>query len=420
MVAIARSGTASMLKPFIENGIDTGEDNYLGYAAARGEMAIVRMLLDAGAATAPALHPFLFYENSLLSPKFQSVLTLLLEKVIPCGNDWWVARNSDPLNALLFLEAAEPTCYEGVKILVENGWVSCEHLYGSPGCELSDSYVFTAILRDRPHLLQLFFDMGFQVNCQIGHQFAAGTRFDGEEDEIIQYTWLSLAIEAGSVCSVEVLVNLGVDPFSKNGNDKSAIDLARSNAAADHPRRNLSTLCFNYGFSKFSVTEAEDAQILALLEKALINQAKGPKKSLLESGQHNEGQSSSCHSKVTRTCGFEGAPLCYFHCPVSVEPSGLLNKTLDKVRGSIWHRKVQRFIRKIRYQLWQFTRLTYMEALLIRIGVVVSYCILLFYQSFYIAIWLRNLPPPPRGARAAAVILGFAVMWTFNTRLVEF
>lgn len=76
--------------------------------------------------------------------------------------------------------------------------------------------------------------------------------------------------------------------------------------------------------------------------------------------------------------------------------------------------RLRRFIRDIRHDLRQCSSLSVRDALLVRLGYVISYCLLLFYEVISVAVWLSELPKPPRALLGGAVAVVLAVLWALG------
>lgn len=99
---VCRTGSTSMIKPFIDLGLDVNGGNnpncnLLGNAAAAENMDIVDTLLEAGANGSLALNHFLFFSGKFPNALFRHILELLVENAKPASFPWY----NDPLLAVL-------------------------------------------------------------------------------------------------------------------------------------------------------------------------------------------------------------------------------------------------------------------------------------------------------------------------------
>lgn len=262
---ISLSGTPSMLRPFLDARIDVNEgktwNSYLGNAAANGQVKMFHMLLDAGANTALALPQFLRCGEALAAPLFEQLLLTLLENIVPTVLS---SNDEDPLPGVLSSTKALQSCPQAPNILFRNGIFREEGLYGQEDVYISQSYMLQAILASRPVLVELLLDQGAEADVRIGHLF----RLDRTARKNFEtYTWLTLAVEWGRASCADVLVKHGARLAAPDGSGRTALQLARSHVASEHPR-----FLDCYYYLDWGATAAQDAETLAVLEGALVGQ----------------------------------------------------------------------------------------------------------------------------------------------------
>ena len=282
-------GTPPMFAPFLNAGIDLDEggirDNYLGNACAYGKMSVVDMLLDAGATCARALPKFLKATRFLVTPdltisKFDTLYSKLLDNIIP--PKCMMPRTPeflDPINAMLGHDLAMETHPDAPKKLLEHCLFEPSLMHGSPYIYLDYSYVFNAVVCNRPKVLAWFLDYGAKPNDIIGDIFTTGV---GSLVCLKHYSWLTMAVELGRTACIEVLLEYVEDVSdavnSRDGAGRSSISHVRSFTGTTYPRVSALQGILIQGvlFENVKVSAAEDASTLTLLEGALGVKSENP------------------------------------------------------------------------------------------------------------------------------------------------
>lgn len=228
---ISSSGTHTMLKPFLNAGVDVNEgglwDNYLGSAAANGRLETFHMLLDAGANAALALPGYLR------------------------RRDW----------------PSGPTLEHSLATLFENTFLNSELLEHWRSQEVEETillgrWMLAIIRHNRPDMLDFILSHGVDLNVEIDCLFNYWSVLNPR-------TWLILAVECGSVTCVDILVKYGakVDHLEKSG--RTALQQAQSNTACYHPRLFFFFDDIEKTILSNEVKAADDIQILAILKRTL-------------------------------------------------------------------------------------------------------------------------------------------------------
>ena len=395
--AISASGTHIMLKPFLDAGVDVDEggtlNNYLGSAARNEKLESFHMLLDANANTALALPDFL-YSRDLSSQSGKHFLSTLFENVRPTTLH---KLDDDPLLALVGYEEVLQKCPRALHILLENGAFHNCGLYGGRDVNADESNMLKAILYNWSHAVELFLDHGAEANIQIGQLYTASEPY---HETITQYTWLTLAVEAGRARCAEILIKYGAKITYPDGSGTTALQLAHDNIDCEHPRK------FSLDrYQSYLVEAAEDIEILEVLERGLAGESERTKPS---AGSYRATSKSSPRGILPAISWANQSNL----------QGGLPSVITGSVKGFLrtmntWTRvqQLRSIFRKIQYDQRQLSRLSFRDALLVRLCYVISYCLLLFFEVSAIAVWLAEVPRPPRALLIGAVMLVLAVIW---------
>ena len=264
LAGLCKTGTPLMLRPFIDTGIDLNDYDYqcnmLGNAAAVGNLDIVSMLIERGANGALALHRFIFDGTELPDGLFKHLLELLVESSRPTSFEQW---RYDALWAVMCSSRALSTHPKAPEFLFRQKVFSdelikcpCEFLFRQKvfsdelikcPCEFSEeNYMYTAIRKRLCPMVELLLHHGAYANTTS--------------------SWLIFSVHYGAASCAEALIQHGADVNFLDRAGRSALQLARSNVAAPHPRRNQ--LCEMYPDIDTKVTAEEDAETLAVVERA--------------------------------------------------------------------------------------------------------------------------------------------------------
>ena len=248
LAALCRAVTPSMLRPFIDTGIDLNDyqnrANMLGNAAAVGNLDIVRMLMERGANGALALTSFIDYGRELSDGLFKHLLGLLVENARPASLN---KAGGDALMAVIESSRALSTHPKAPEILIRRK-VFSDRLMKNP-CQPCDdcNYMCVAIRKGLVSVVELLLQHGAYANTSS--------------------TWLIFSVECGAASCTEALIQHGADVNFLDGAGRSALQVARSNVTAPHPR---TFACFGNSYPDYrEVTAEEDAENLAVVERAL-------------------------------------------------------------------------------------------------------------------------------------------------------
>lgn len=222
------SGAYTMLKPFLYAVVEVNRDglwdNSLCSTVADGRVEKFHMLLDAGA-------------NAELMRR-----------------DW----------------SSVPTLEHSFSALFKSAFVNSEVLEHRRLREMEDSsliedWMLAIIRHDRSDMLDFLLRHGAEPNVQIRRLHACwsfGWRMSRP------CTWLTLAVECGSVTCVKLLVKYGAEIAQPEASGRTALQLAQANTACDHCR---GFFLYTPGGIDLSheVEAADDIEILAILERAM-------------------------------------------------------------------------------------------------------------------------------------------------------
>ena len=266
---VCRTGSTSMIEPFIDLGLDVNggndsEYNLLGNAAAVGDMNIVDTLLEAGANGSLALSRFLCGEH-LPNALFRHIFELLMEN----AKSAWVDLHNDPLNAVLNSSRAVSLYPKAAEILLERK-LFARSLLGVGGSSISYhySYLYQAILHRTSSVVDLLLQNGACGDAQISHLFNCFGQWFGS------CTWLTFAVTCGAGSCAEVLIRHGADVTALDGAGRSAIQLANSNASVLHPRT-VELALASWEDLECRITTEEDVETLAVVERAFNQKFQG-------------------------------------------------------------------------------------------------------------------------------------------------
>ncbi|KAL9121112.1 MAG: hypothetical protein Q9187_002336 [Circinaria calcarea] len=372
LAILCKAGSPSMLKPFMDIGIDINDDsgntNMLANAAAAGNTEIVSMLLDAGANGALAINGFLHRSQCLPEARFKGLLQLLVEKARPP-----VSEHSfrDPLNAILKSSRALSLCPEAPEILLSQGAFSHELLFGGIA-SFSSSYMFQAITMRDDNLMELLLKQGALFGAQIDNLFCYADGFSS-------YTWLTFSILCGAASCVSILISHGADVAAPDGSGRSAIQIAKSNAVASHPRNWKSNW-----LRLPKVTAEKDARTLAVVKQAFDLKFQGTEN--FEDYIDSSGQID-------------------YHPPTRREKfTSTIQRAHEMILGFI-------FTRFIPHEVWNLWRLSFFEALLVRSIYVLSYFLLFAVEAVAFATGQKPIPKPSRTFLSAVAVLMLAIIW---------
>ena len=374
---LCRTGSVAMIKLFIDLGVDVNGCsfciyNMLGNAAAVVNMDIVNVLLEAGANGSLAISSFLSRSDDLPDTLFRSLLDLLIENARPASfNDY-----DEPLLAVIRSSRALRSYPMAPKILLERGVFANEY-FGelASGTWCYDSYMYQAISGGHSSVVDLLLRNGACADELISHSF------DCEGEWFESCTWLINAVMWGEASCTDVLIQYGADVTAFDGAGKSAIQLAKQNAIASHPR-------YLTGPLRFDIVAEKDAETLVVVERAFNLKFQGTMsiEDYLNSRKEITPQPPSRRDKFT----------------------SMLQNTFKKTLGIFLTPSQTELLLKHTREIWS---LPFHEALLMRSMYVLSYAILFAYELHAFIKGHKRIPMPSRLFLSALALLALAVTW---------
>ena len=390
---ISSWGTPSMLESFVKQGIDFDFKSLLRSAVYRGNHNVSQLLLDAGATIDSATWTVFIHDTLDDDEDFYRMVDLLLEY------ETSRTEKSDLSTTLLYALMSEQlrSVYpEALGVFLKRSSIDDRLLYGDHDMSMELSYMYWAILNDWPAALSFFLDRCVSPNCLIGAKFPERRRnlVEGPCPEDRGYsTWLTMAVELGIPACVDVLVKHGGDVLLADGCSRTPLGLSRMHADGSHPRERSESL-HDFGTRprhlRPAITVEQDAEILNILESAA---AKLP---LGDDAISNLSRDSMCTVLTEPSV----------HIVSGKEPSRVIRwlRKLPHFQGLEWYAK------KLWYEVHRHSRLPFWEALLIRLGYVVSYLLLFLVEAVVLVPHLKALAQLPKSTLWAGFLLLVAVV----------
>lgn len=382
LCAICRTGTSSMLRPFIDTGIGINDGpevlNMLGHAAAVGNLDIVCMLIESGANGALALWVFINQSEHLSDGLYKQLLELLVEKSSPTS---FQALWHDSLFAVIDSSKALLSHRKAPEILFCRKVLSDE-LINCPCKQNRACNYMCAAIRNR---------LDSMVGLLLQHAAYANTTS----------SWLMHSVKCGAASCTEVLIRHGADVSFVDESGRSALELARSNVTALHPR----VFTFNhtrepYDEIRVEVTAVEDAETFAAVERAF----------------ELKDQSTKSSELCGPSCGLESKSLNQEDKTTPV-PQNIFEKALGFLSThytpGLHKHRVEPYYRGIG-DLWS---LSFYEALLMRFFYVLSYVLLLAVGILALIRGEKRVPMPSRSILSAGALLLLAFIWSSSLQI---
>ena len=379
LLTICRIGTPSMLRPFINIGIDLNDDdcatNMLGHAAQVGNLKIVRMLIERGANSALALFHFISESRDLSDRLFKLLLRLLIRSARPTS--FGFAR-CDALLTVIKSDRALLTHPEAPKILMRRRVFSNKLIKRSCQRAGECNYMCVAIRKGLGSVVKLLLQNGAYANTMS--------------------TWLMFSIECGNASCTETLIQHGADVNFLDGAGRSAFQVARSNVTTRHPRSITHPLA-HWGEIDLMdyfprVTAEDDVNTFAVVERALEIKAQstknlevcGPGCELESQSLNQEGEAMPVAQNIFKKAF--GSLLAYYQHP--------LHEWQSRYRY---------------YEMRNLWSLSFYEALLMRFFFVLSYVLLLAVGILAVVRGDQRVRLPSRSILSALALLLLAYIW---------
>lgn len=376
---LCRTGSVSMVKPFIDIGVDVNGCDYpwnlLGHAAAGGNMDIVYMLLEAGANGSLAISDFLNQSKHLSEAVFGRLLTILMENARHVPFEDW----NDPLRAVIRSRRAICSCPKAPKILLDRKCYIKEGFgEGVNETDFRDSYMYEAILTGNASIVDLLLQNGARADTQISHSFNChGFWFQS-------CTWLTFAVIHRDAACADVLIRHGADVTALDGAGRSAIHCARNHALALYARLEWDKM----------ITAYEDTETLAVVERAFHLKFHGTKsiEDFLESSDETAPQPPS--------------RLENFKLVLQKTSRKVLETLLTPTQTELLLDHIQRLHHDTR-KIWS---LPFHQALIMRSMYVLSYAILLACEIQAFIKGHKRIPMPSRFVLSALAFLALVLI----------
>ena len=263
--AISASGSRTMLQIFPDAEIDVDEEqvgrSFLRAAAARMNADIATILVNAGANPVLALNSLLRVWARVKMEDYAQlggILAKIFKHVTP---DSLSELSPDPMLYLhRFLD--EPCdLANALKLMVPKILVRDEDLFTEKSTLIEESYLYNATLYGLGNILQRVIDCGVPtLNVRIGELYT--TKVERGQN-LLQFTWLTLAVKCGMISSVKVLVKNGASLSFEDGYGNNAYQLACENVQSYHPRYIYSC----YKPTRLVIDREEDEAIFSFLER---------------------------------------------------------------------------------------------------------------------------------------------------------
>ena len=373
LCVLCRSSTPSMLRPFLDTGIDLDHDytdcNMLGYAASVGNLDVVRMLIERGANGALALANLIHYGKDLSDGLFKHLLELLVECSRPTSI---LSIYNDALSAIIRRPRALLTHPEAPEILIRRKVFHDELIKPSCVRYYTCNYMCLAIRIGLGAVVELLLQNGAYANTMSA--------------------WLLFSIKCGTASCTEALMRHGADMNILDGAGQSALQVARSNMNAPHPRIFIDWE--HKHFVECEVTVEEDADILTVVERAFELTA----------------QSTKSLDVCAPSCELESQSL-YQEGKAMPVAQNMFQKALGFLSTyctpALHGHRVEPYNRGIG-DLWS---LSFYEALLMRFFYVLSYALLLAVGILAFIRGDKRVRMPSRSILSAVALLFLAIIW---------
>ena len=417
------------LQPFITAGFNIEEPfgrhqptpgTWLSYAARRQKPQNVRVLLAAGADPVLAISALLQH-HSCWDGVSQDVYGQLLSGIDSTKQPLIVDldRNSDPFHILY--------CFEKVRAIDPNSLLSRglyrrKSMHGAEDCLVSRSYMFQAIWRNKSHLVEALLRHGVSIQQSIGDMFDCdGSRQDlpprllQPDARIGLHSWLTFAVDHGSIACANTLIRYGADITARNGLGRNALQVAQLNLQQDHPRVStcgipMCALCKRKGLrDKGFITLKKDLETFDMLGSWAAQHSLQP--SILLDGREFPSQTTT-DQVVSTTLNMDSGEFTELLSPYKAllinlarPPSKLslilkalnmLRFRVDKMTKSSWWSGCR--------NLWHMSSL---ETLLLRLGYIFFYSLLICFETSNLVCRLTSFRRPP----TSVTLLGLALVF---------
>ena len=260
--------------------------------------------------------------------------------------------------------------------------------FGEPAFRIfpESSYMFQAISGGHPSVVDLLLRNGACGDARISASFRC------KEEWFETCTWLTFAIMCGKASCADVLIQHGADITALNGIGASAIQLAKQNARASHPRARDPRY---KTWARNSIGAEQDADTLVVVERAFNRKFQGTIsiEDYLNACKEIAPQPPSRRDRLT----------------------SMLQRTFKKALGIFLTRSQTELLFNYLEPLYRDTReiwsLPFHETLLMRCMYVLSYAVLFAYELHALIKGHKRIPMPSRFFLSALALVALAVIW---------
>ena len=385
---LCRTGSRSMIKFIMDIAVDANRvapiHRMLGHAAAKENMDVVNMLLEAGANGSLAIKDFLCSNAHLPDAHFRRLLELLVENARPAP----FKKFNDPFLAIIKSSRALCSYPQAPKILLDRKiFDKAGFGEGASKAGFLQSYMYQAISSRNSSVVDLLLRNGAHADARISDSVDCYHNWVGE------FTWTTLCVMFGLASCTDVLIQHGADVTALDGAGRSALQLARKHALGSHLRKIEGYYSCYYGRYRF--TADEDSETLAVVERAFTLKFQGTKSldDYLDLCNEVAPQPPSRRDRLMSQ----------------------LEKMLGKALGVIFTPSQIELLhlqfRELRYDIQGVWSLSFSEALFMRCFYVISYALVLAYELNTLIKGRKRITMPSRFLLSALAFLALAVIW---------
>lgn len=238
---ILKERLLNTIMPFITSQIDLDENspigNYLGIALNLGHIGSVCCLLKAGVNTAKAFQVFKYADKRFPDMgKDVENICLLYDFLQPDVEISTQDGFPDPLTAFIQNQGAIDLRPDAPQTLLNNGIYLESRLFGSQNTNFEESYIQSAIIYDKPAILELL----LQLKPPLWDTIRTSFHFCSREESVGDFTWLTFAVSLGRYKCVDVLLShfedSGEAVKKPDGAGRTAIQVSETAIDSSHPR----------------------------------------------------------------------------------------------------------------------------------------------------------------------------------------
>ena len=276
---ISKWGTSEMMEPFLAADLDINERwsneqmpwlrlSYLSKAVRWGNFGMFQVLLKAGACPTWALI-YLSRHAKYLPPcefpeRREQMLKILVERAEPQDLG---GHDEGLLSLLLRTDDVRTYSAQDAEALINKFFLRRAMIVSQEKPRLLNSYILIAIFLDLPQILRHLYHSGLLINGnQIIGEILCGERVSIKGEVVGKYTWLTLAIHLGRASCVEVFLENGANIMEPDPNGRIALNMANDFAAGEHPRAATKLHIWPYQPPQRYPSIEDDEAILAALQ----------------------------------------------------------------------------------------------------------------------------------------------------------